>query len=243
MSYKLCKNEQLVSQMSIITLQTGPAWPNYAHNASPSKSQGWSTLSSAVSRQSAIFLAGGGTLQWSAHCQALARQEMSREEIVLLLYKYLLTRLSTDYSKVNQILKSMKNFNSPVIKKNTQTQVCWKYEIKKSFLFIWAWGFFKTRQLLVDCELPFKMWTRNCRGGAELSSWVFILHWLLHNVLPDCVVIVRYNFLVVQLIRASVRYSGPVGLSYVMSTIQSAFSLTTLEKTQFQNLFDCKIWF
>ena len=61
--------------------------------------------------------------------------------------------------------------------------------------------------------------------------------------LPDCVVIVRYNFLVVQLIRASVRYSGPVGLSYVMSTIQSAFSLTTLEKTQFQNLFDCKIWF
>ena len=182
MSYKLCKNEQLVSQMSIITLQTGPAWPNYAHNASPSKSQGWSTLSSAVSRQSAIFLAGGGTLQWSAHWQTLARQEMIREEIVLLLYKYLLTRLSTDYSKVNQILKSMTNFNSPVIKKNTQTQVCWEYEIKKGFLFIWAWGFFKTRQLLVDCELPFKMWTRNCRGGAELSSWVFILHWLLHNV-------------------------------------------------------------
>ena len=91
MSYKLCKNEQLVSQMSIITLQTGPTWPNYAHNASPSKSQGWSTLSFAVSRQSVIFLAGGGTLQWSAHCQALAKQEMSREEIVLLLYKYLQT--------------------------------------------------------------------------------------------------------------------------------------------------------
>ena len=47
--------------------------------------------------------------------------------------------------------------------------------------------------------------------------WVFILHWLLNNVCLWLCGNCHLNFLLVQLIRTSVRYLGPVGgKSYVM---------------------------
>ena len=81
---------------------------------------------------------------------------------------------------------------------------------------------------------------QSCHPDTTLPHWQFILHWLLNNVLswlcPDSVVIVRFqptNFLVVQLIRASVRYLGPVGP--ILCNFYKYF-VFNLCRNQFQNI-------